>query len=100
MFLRTAGRYRPWVTIISKHFLQIQQSLTLYHTIPTQRKKALENTVGKGENAGNQHFLLFPTVFSTLSKREIIIVTTSILSSTTAFNLDKAKILSFGRVNR
>ena len=24
----------------------------------------LENTVGKGENAGYQHFLLFPTVFS------------------------------------
>ena len=26
----------------------------------TIRKKALENIVGKGENAGNQHFLLFP----------------------------------------
>ena len=26
----------------------------------TVKKKALENTVGKGENAGNQHFLLFP----------------------------------------
>ena len=24
----------------------------------------IENTVGKGENAGCQHFLLFPTVFS------------------------------------
>ena len=24
----------------------------------------VENTVGKGENAGYQHFLLFPTVFS------------------------------------
>ena len=23
-------------------------------------KKAFENVVGKGENAGNQHFLLFP----------------------------------------
>ena len=23
-----------------------------------------ENIVGKGENAGNQHFLLFPTMFS------------------------------------
>ena len=26
-------------------------------------KKALENIVGKGENAGNQHFLLFPQCF-------------------------------------
>ena len=24
----------------------------------------VENTVGKGENAGNQHFLLFPQCFS------------------------------------
>ena len=27
----------------------------------------LENTVGKGENAGYQHFLLFPQCFSKLS---------------------------------
>ena len=26
------------------------------------KKKSLENIVGKGENAGNQHFLLFPHV--------------------------------------
>ena len=25
----------------------------------------VENIVGKGENAGHQHFLLFPTMFST-----------------------------------
>ena len=25
--------------------------------------KPFENTVGKGENAGNQHFLLFPQCF-------------------------------------
>ena len=38
-------------------------SLTLYHTIPTfndPKKKPFENIMGKGENAGNQHFLLFP----------------------------------------
>ena len=36
--------------------------LTLYNTIPTlntSEKKAFENILGKGENAGNQHFLLF-----------------------------------------
>ena len=27
----------------------------------------VENTVGKGENAGYQHFLLFPTLFSKAS---------------------------------
>ena len=30
--------------------------------------------VEKGENAGNQHFLPFPTMFSTLSKTEVIII--------------------------
>ena len=28
------------------------------------RKKKFENIVGKGENAGDQNFLLFPTMFS------------------------------------
>ena len=41
-------------------------SFTLYHTILTSKdpwKKLSENIVGKGENAGNQHFLLFPQSF-------------------------------------
>ena len=37
-------------------------SLTLSHTT-SPRKKPFENIVGKGENAGNQHFLLFPQCF-------------------------------------
>ena len=49
------------------HFRQVYAlyPLTLYHTIPTfnNKKKDLENTVRKGENAGNQHFLLFPQCF-------------------------------------
>ena len=51
--------------------LIIALNLTLYHTIPTLttlRKKPIENIVGKGENAGNQHFLLFPMMFYILSK--------------------------------
>ena len=42
-------------------------SLTLYHInlnfndLPIQ--KTLKNIEGKGENAGNQHFLLFPQCF-------------------------------------
>ena len=46
-------------------------ALTLYQRTQTfndpGKKKPFENIVGKGENAGNQHFLLFPTMFSTLS---------------------------------
>ena len=40
--------------------------LTIYHTISTLmtlRKKSFENIERKGENAGNQHFLLFPQYF-------------------------------------
>ena len=31
--------------------------------LSTLTEKPLENIVGKGENAGNQHFLLFPQCF-------------------------------------
>ena len=31
--------------------------------LTTLGRKPLENIVGKGENAGNQHFLLFPQCF-------------------------------------
>ena len=34
-------------------------SLTLFHRIPTFKEKALENNLGKGENAGN----IFPKCF-------------------------------------
>ena len=39
---------------------------TLYHTIPSLndlKKQPFENIVGKQENAGYQHFLLFPQCF-------------------------------------
>ena len=35
----------------------------------TLRKKPFENIVGKGENAGNQHFLLFPQCFLSFPKQ-------------------------------
>ena len=31
--------------------------------LPTPKKKGLENIVGKGENSGTQHFLLFHQCF-------------------------------------
>ena len=67
--------------------------LTLYHTtrLLTTRKKTLENTVGKGENAGN----LF-RVFYSIKEKNIILETLN-LSSANAFNLVTSKILSFGK---
>ena len=53
--------YKPIIILLG--ILHSGDKLTLYHTIPILsilKKKALENNVGKEENAGNQHFLLFP----------------------------------------
>ena len=51
--------------------------------------RTFENTEGKGENAGDQHFLFFPQCFSALP------ITSQIVSLMFkfAFNLDKSKIL-------
>ena len=34
------------------------KGLTLYHTILALKEQPVEHIVGKGENAGDQHFLL------------------------------------------
>ena len=83
------------ITIITKMI-----SLILYYTIlilTTIKKKALENTTGKRENGGYQHFLLCLKCFFTQWRREIIILATYKLSSANAFNLVTSKILSFGK---
>ena len=49
--------------------------------------RPFENIVGKGENGGNQHFLLFPTMFSTLPKPNFYFPFTFILLSANAFDL-------------
>ena len=43
--------------------------MTQSRLLTTLEKKAFENIVGKGENAGNQHFLFFPAMFSFIRKR-------------------------------
>ena len=50
------------------------------------RVKAFENIGGKGEKA----FSPFPTIFSALSKTEIVIVGTFYLLSANAFNLNQS----------
>ena len=72
-------------------------TFTLYHTIPTfndLRKKALEKPMGKGENAGKQHFLLFPQCFL-LYRREKSSLQHFMLSAN-AFNSELSKKLLFG----
>ena len=62
-------------------------------------KKRFENIVGKGENAGNQHFPLFPPCFLSYQRKNAPLKQKEKkkLSSANAFNLDKAKILSPGK---
>ena len=57
----------------------------------TLRKKAFENIVEKGENAGNQHFLLFLQCFlpSHITLRFKIHV---YFWSANAFNLEQSKV--------
>ena len=58
--------------------------------------EAFWNIVGKEENAGNQHFLLFPATLSTHTKNFCMLVT-FILSSANVSNLDQSENLSFGK---
>ena len=44
-------------------------SATQSGLLTTLYKKPFENIVGKGENAGNQHFLLFPKCFLLFPKQ-------------------------------
>ena len=53
--------------------------------------------MGQGENAENQHFLLFPKMFSTLPKMNKNSWVTFILLSASSFKLDQSKNKSFGK---
>ena len=65
--------------------------------LTTQRNNPFKNLLGKGENAGNQHFLLFPTIFSTPTETNFNFRVMFILLSANLFNLDKSKISLFGK---
>ena len=53
--------------------------------------------MGKEENAGNQHFLLFSAMFSTLPETNFTFSVPFILSSASALNLNQSEKLSFGK---
>ena len=60
-------------------------------------ESAAENTVGNEENAGNQHFLLFPQCFLPYQVEKSSSLTEFFSSSANAFSLDPIKILSFDK---
>ena len=61
------------------------------------KKKPFGNIVGKGENAGHQHFLLLPQCFLPFPKQISILPFLFLLSSANAFNLDQPKNISYGK---
>ena len=60
-------------------------------------KKPFYKIVEKGENAGNQHFLLFPQCFLPSQKQIPIFQSHFILLSANAFKLGQSWILLFGK---
>ena len=86
-----------------RHILQICKNkglfgkgLTLSQTGPGFYVSAIhvfnENTVGKGEIACNEQFLLFPTLFSTHFRSFLPLASNLKLSSADAFSLEQSKI--------
>ena len=76
------------------------KGLILNHTITTfndPKEESVENIVGKEENAGNQHFLLFPQCFLPFPKQISIFDTHLTLSQTT--NLDPSNFKDFADDN-
>ena len=76
-----------------------EKGLTLYQTkslvLMSFKKKPFENIVGKGENAGNQHFVLFHNVFYPIKDRDQHLSCIKVVISN-SFNLVRSKILLFG----
>ena len=71
---------------------QLFMLLTLSQTSPGLQYKSLENTVGKGEIARNEQFLLSPTKFSTRMENFLPFSLNSKLSSANSFHLEELKI--------
>ena len=74
--------------------------LTLYHTIPSfndPKEEAFGKHCGKRRKCWQPAFSSFPSVFSNLLQREIVILAILHLSSANAFSLVMSKKLSFGK---
>ena len=106
---RTAGKqFKAWIGALAAVITKIMltnstehKSVSLlsqpYHTVLSEmtfREKPFENIVGKGENAGNQHFLLFPKCFLPYENQIIIIQAISKQFSANVFNLDVSDFLA------
>ena len=65
-------------------------STTQYQLLKTLKNKAFENILGKGENASNQYFLLFPQCFLPYQRQRSPVICK-------CFQFGPVQILSFGK---
>ena len=75
-------------------------NFTLSQTSPSfyvLQYKSFENTVGKGEIAGNEHFLLFPQCFSICLENFQSFSLNLELSSAHSFTLEESKVCRLGK---
>ena len=79
--------------INSKWFLTLPKQALVFMCL---QNKSFENTVGKGEIARNEQFLLFP-VFSTLLENYLPFLSNLILSSANSSNLEYSRICRLGK---
>ena len=84
-----------FLSLIEQKTLGKGENAGYSQVLATLKKRPNENIVEKGENAGNQHFLLFPQSFSTLSTTNFIF--TVRFHAANAFNLDRSKIYFFAK---
>ena len=62
-FYNSSFGFETFSEVCMFEFRIVELFTTQCRLLTTLKKKALKNTVGKGENAGNQVFLLFPQCF-------------------------------------
>ena len=71
------NRYQTWNLQVTSQICFLLNYLSRLYTtqsrlLTTSTEKPFENIVEKGENAGNQHFLLFPQCFLPFPKQVLI----------------------------
>ena len=76
------------VNMIVSHLRIFELFSAQFRLLTTMKNKTFENIVGKGENAGNQHYLLFPQ-FLIPYKRQSKTFERHLLCRCKCFKIDK-----------
>ena len=90
---RSELQSRPAGTSLSTVFLR-KSNVVVFTCL---QKNSFKNTVGKGEIAHNEQFLLFPTVFSTVMENSLPFSSNLKFSSANSFSLDESNICHLGK---